>query len=101
MTQAKNTTAIAVITGAAGGMGAPAAKRLAAQGWSLLLCDLNAERIEQVAAPLRAAGTHVEVLAADLSDSGFPALLLAALGDRSIGALIHTAGLSPTMADGP
>jgi NAD(P)-dependent dehydrogenase (short-subunit alcohol dehydrogenase family) len=101
MTQAKSKAAIAVVTGAAGGMGAPSAKRLAAQGYSLLLCDLDAGRLENVAAPLRAAGTQVEVLAADLSDTGFPARLIAALGDRSIGALIHTAGLSPTMADGP
>lgn len=101
MSHAKSNSVIAVITGAAGGMGAPAAKRLAAQGYSLLLCDLNAERLEQVAAPLRAAGTQVEILAADLSDPGFPDLLISMLGDRAIGALIHTAGLSPTMADGP
>lgn len=101
MNQAQSNTAIAVITGAAGGMGAPAAKRLAAQGKSLLLCDLDAGRLEQVAAPLRAAGTQVEILAGDLADAGFPARLLAALGNRSISALIHTAGLSPTMADGP
>jgi NAD(P)-dependent dehydrogenase (short-subunit alcohol dehydrogenase family) len=101
MNQANRNSTIAVITGAAGGMGAPSAKRLAAQGYSLLLCDLDATRLEAVAAPLRAAGTQVEVLAADLSDTGFPARLLVALGDRSIGALIHTAGLSPTMADGP
>jgi NAD(P)-dependent dehydrogenase (short-subunit alcohol dehydrogenase family) len=92
---------LAVITGAAGGMGAPAAKRLAAQGYSLLLCDLDAARIEQVAAPLRTAGTQVEVLAADLSSPGFPAQLLGIVGSREVSALIHTAGLSPTMAEGP
>lgn len=100
MTQTQSKS-VAVVTGAAGGMGAPAAKRLAAQGRSLLLCDLDAGRLEQVAAPLRTAGVHVEILAGDLSDVGFPARLLATLGDRSISALIHTAGLSPTMADGP
>jgi len=99
MTHAQS-NAVAVITGAAGGMGAPAAKRLAAQGWSLLLCDLDASRIEQVAAPLRAAGAKVEVLAGDLANASFPGQLLSVLGARSIGALIHTAGLSPTMADG-
>jgi len=99
MSQATHQNAVAVITGAAGGMGSPAAKRLAAQGRALLLCDLDLGRLEQVAAPLRAAGAQVEILAADIADVAFPAKLLAAVGGRLIDALIHTAGLSPTLAD--
>ena len=94
-------TGIAVITGAAGGMGIPSAKRLAAQGWQLLLSDLNQDRLEQVAQPLQAAGAQVEIFAGDVAAADYPAKLIAALGHRQIGALIHTAGLSPTMADGP
>jgi len=30
-------------------MGVPCAKRLAAEGWPLLLCDLDRARLEQVA----------------------------------------------------
>jgi len=93
------TSSIAVITGAAGGMGAPAAKRFAAQGRALLLCDLDLNRLEQVAAPLRATGAQIETLAVDIADAAFPARLLSAIGSRSIDALIHTAGLSPTLAD--
>jgi len=37
---------IAVITGAAGGMGAAVAARLASVGWPLVLCDLHAARLE-------------------------------------------------------
>jgi NAD(P)-dependent dehydrogenase (short-subunit alcohol dehydrogenase family) len=99
MNQVNSKSGVAVVTGGAGGMGAPTAARLAALGWPLLLCDLHAERLEQVAQPLRAAGTRVEILAGDIADHAFPARLLSMVGDRSIGALVHTAGLSPTMAD--
>jgi NAD(P)-dependent dehydrogenase (short-subunit alcohol dehydrogenase family) len=95
MDEAKHAAGIAVITGAAGGMGAAAARLMAAEGWPLLLCDLDAGRLERVAEPLHAA---TEILAADISDAEFPAHLAAALGERPIGAVIHTAGLSPTMA---
>lgn len=91
---------VAVITGAAGGMGAASARALAAQGWEeLLLCDLHEDRIEAVAAPLRDSGKKVTVLAGDIADPEFPARVVAALGGRPIAALAHAAGLSPTMAD--
>lgn len=91
---------IAVVTGAAGGMGSATAREFVEEGWKdLLLCDINAEKLETVAAPLRQAGAKVEVLTGDVADPGFPAQLLAALGDRRIAALVHTAGLSPKMAD--
>jgi NAD(P)-dependent dehydrogenase (short-subunit alcohol dehydrogenase family) len=90
---------IAVITGAAGGMGAAVAARLAA-GWPLLLCDLDAGRLEPIAAEFRTGGRSAEILAGDIADLSFPARLTAALAGRDIGMFIHTAGLSPTMADG-
>ena len=90
---------VAIVTGAAGGMGAPSATRLAAQGWPLILCDISAERLEALATPLRADGGRVEILAGNIADPGFPSALLAMLGERPIGAVIHTAGLSPTMGD--
>jgi NAD(P)-dependent dehydrogenase (short-subunit alcohol dehydrogenase family) len=80
-------------------MGSATAAQLGAQGWSLLLCDLDAGRLEEVAGPLRAAGRQVQIMAGDLLNPDYPARLLAAVGDRPIGALIHTAGLSPTMGD--
>lgn len=92
-------TQLVVITGAAGGMGSAVAAMFAAQGADLLLCDLRREPLERAAEPLRAHAGTVEILAADLADAGFPGHLIAALGDRQINALVHTAGLSPTMAD--
>lgn len=90
---------VAIVTGAAGGMGAPSAQRLAAQGLALILCDISEDRLEALAAPLRAAGTKVETLACNIANASFPANLMAIVGERPIAALIHTAGLSPTMGD--
>ncbi|MBU6267167.1 MAG: SDR family oxidoreductase [Sphingomonadales bacterium] len=89
---------IAIITGAAGGMGAPCASQMAEAGWDdLLLIDVNPERLEAVAAPLRAAGATVATLAADMTAPDFADHFLAALAGKPIGAVIHTAGVSPTM----
>lgn len=93
--QAKN---VAVITGATGGMGSATARAMAGENWPLILCDLDAERLEAAAAPLRAAGAQVETLAGDVADPDFPGMLAALLADRPIGAVVHAAGLSPTMA---
>jgi NAD(P)-dependent dehydrogenase (short-subunit alcohol dehydrogenase family) len=92
-------TGIAIVTGAAGGMGTASAARLAAQGWPLILCDISASRLDDIAVTLRKFGQPVELLPGNIADPAFPATLLAVLGNRPIGALIHTAGLSPTMGD--
>ncbi|CAN7262854.1 SDR family oxidoreductase [Phenylobacterium sp. LjRoot225] len=99
MTQQQGKPGLAIVTGATGGMGSATAAQLAAQGWSLILCDIDLGRLEQSAGALRAPGQQVDVLAGDIADPAFPARILATLGDRPIGALIHTAGLSPTMGD--
>lgn len=71
---------VAVVTGAAGGMGSACARQLAEAGWQdLLLCDVSLDRLEAVAAPLREAGNKVSVLAGDVADLGFPAQVVAAL----------------------
>ncbi|WP_285018184.1 SDR family oxidoreductase [Novosphingobium sp. fls2-241-R2A-195] len=94
------TTGTVVITGAAGGMGRPAAQRFAAQGRPLLLCDLDPVRLEALAEELRPAAGKVDILAADIAAEDFPARIVATLGGAPISALVHTAGLSPTMSDG-
>ncbi len=98
MTATTPAIGMAVITGAASGMGEAAARLMAAAGWSLLLCDINAERLAASAAALAGAG-EVATLAGDISAPGFGTDLAGALGGRQIGAVIHCAGLSPTMAD--
>jgi NAD(P)-dependent dehydrogenase (short-subunit alcohol dehydrogenase family) len=92
---------LAVVTGATGGMGSAVASLFADQGAQLLLCDINQARLDQTAAALKDRAQGVEVLAHDIAAPDFTARLLAAIGEREIAALVHTAGLSPTMADGP
>ncbi len=89
---------VAVVTGAAGGMGSQVASQLGQAGWpQLLMCDIDESRLEAVAASLRSADRSVEVLAGDVADPAWPDQLLGALGDRPIAALVHTAGISPHM----
>lgn len=87
---------IAVVTGAASGMGESSARLLAQAGWPLLLCDVNAERLGNSAKALGAG--DAELLAGDISSPEFGAQLVAALKGRKVGAMVHAAGLSPTMA---
>ncbi len=67
-TQAKRFEGAAVlITGAGRGLGALAARRFAGEGADLVLCDRDAEGLEETAAAIRREGTRVEALAADVS----------------------------------
>ncbi len=87
---------IAIVTGAASGMGEASARLMGEAGWELLLCDVNAERLASAA---KAMGQgDADQLAGDISAPDFGDRLVAALKGRKIGALIHCAGLSPTMA---
>lgn len=88
-----------IITGAAGGMGKPAAIRMARRGQPMILSDVSAERLDALASELQAQGARVSTLPGDVADSRFPDELAALLQGEPVSALIHTAGLSPTMAD--
>jgi NAD(P)-dependent dehydrogenase (short-subunit alcohol dehydrogenase family) len=61
-------TRVALVTGGAGGgIGQGIARALAAHGWSLLIVDLDGDRLTAIAEELRASGTNVETLAADIT----------------------------------
>lgn len=98
MTEATGKTGVAIITGAAGGIGSACVTQLAADGWPLILCDISLSRLEERAAPLRAAGHQVELLAGDMAEPAILAKLGEMIGPREVGAVVHTAGLTPTMA---
>ena len=89
----------AIITGAAGGMGAAIAKLLAEQSYPLVLCDLNAEPLEALAKGL-GDKVPVAVVAGDVTAADYAERIIAALAGRKISAFAHAAGVSPSMADG-
>src|SRR5262249_40422442 len=102
MSEARLTATTAIVTGAANGMGAQCSRLLAEAGWrKLLLTDLDAARLESVAAPLRSHGADVAVMTGDITDAAFPANLLRALGTHEIGAMIHAAGVAPQTTTPP
>ena len=85
----------AIITGAARGIGAGIARRYAAEGCALALCDLNEEGVQAFAAELRAQGVQVLALAADVTQrdsvQGFVDAAVAQFGQVDV--LVNNAGI--------
>ena len=85
----------ALITGASAGIGMILARELAARGAHLVLTARRQDRLESLAAELRAAhGTSVEVFAADLSQPATPDILFAFTRGKDIAVdiLVNNAG---------
>lgn len=98
MAEASLPQGVAIVTGAAGGMGSHCARLLVEDGWTdLLLCDLDAVKLEAAAQSLRDMGATVAFLAGEITHPDFMSSLVAVIGQRQIGAVIHTAGISPNM----
>ncbi len=88
----------ALITGAAGGMGRACAYLFGAT-CDLVLSDVSKEKLDAFADELRAAGNIVTAHAGDMLDPAHIAALAGELDKDRPCSVVHTAGLSPSLAD--
>lgn len=84
----------ALVTGAAGGMGAATARVLLDEGCRVTLTDVDGD---QLAATAKALGDDVTAVVADLTDEADLDALAQAVGDVDI--LVHTAGITGAKGD--
>jgi NAD(P)-dependent dehydrogenase (short-subunit alcohol dehydrogenase family) len=82
---------VAIITGASRGLGLALARRLAADGWRLVIDARGAEDLERAAEELREL-TDVRSLPGDVCDTWHQAALVEAAGDR-IDLLVNNASI--------
>ncbi|AXG81324.1 SDR family NAD(P)-dependent oxidoreductase [Streptomyces paludis] len=84
---------VAVVTGAASGIGAATAVRLAAEGASVVLADIDGERGVPLAARIRAYGGRAAFVDADVADpDGWERIVAAAHTFGPVGVLVSNAG---------
>lgn len=88
-----------LITGAAGGFGALAARRFAAEGARLALCDIRPVGLEDVSDSLRRSGTEVETAKVDVSSEAEMAAFVEATLSRfgHLDIAINNAGIGHKM----
>lgn len=95
MSQTDQTRPTALITGAASGLGASYARRLAERGYDLVLVARRRDRLESLARELRSAnGARSEVLTADLVEPEGFAGVQARAGRGDLTLLINNAGFA-------
>jgi NAD(P)-dependent dehydrogenase (short-subunit alcohol dehydrogenase family) len=85
---------IAVVTGAANGIGLATATLLHQRGWAVVLVDLDGPRAERERAALDLPGATTLAIEADVTDTAAIATAVAAVGDRfgRIDLLVNNAG---------
>ncbi len=94
---------VAIVTGAASGMGEATAKLFADEGARVAAIDINAQPLERVVAEIEAAGKPVRGWALDLADGDAIGRVFADIADHfgGIDILVNNAGISmPTAIDG-
>ena len=85
---------VAVVTGASSGIGALTARRLAREGYHVVLVARRRERLDEIAAAIRDAGGMADVLAVDLARPEGPQAVFDHVMERHRGldVLVNNAG---------
>ncbi len=83
----------ALVTGASAGIGVALARELARNGAKLILTARRQERLEALAAELRAQGTEVRIVLADLTLPDAPQAIFDATAGLDVEILVNNAGL--------
>ncbi|WP_029109189.1 SDR family oxidoreductase [Mycobacterium sp. URHD0025] len=92
-------TRVTVITGGAGGMGLATAK-VVGRDHAVVLCDVRQERLDDAATALGDLGIPATIVNADVTDrAAVDRLFETASGLGNVGAVVHAAGVSPSMGD--
>jgi short-subunit dehydrogenase len=87
--------ATALITGASSGIGKTFARRLAQQGYDLILVARREERLQALAEELRKSSQNISIIVADLSqDDGVEKVLDAIRSCEDLDLLVNNAGFS-------
>ena len=93
---------IAVITGAASGMGLAFADRFAAEGMNVVMSDIEGPRLDEAVAQVAAHGTEVMGVVTDVSDGAAVDALGAATFERfgTAHVVCNNAGVAGGLMDG-
>jgi NAD(P)-dependent dehydrogenase (short-subunit alcohol dehydrogenase family) len=83
---------IAVVTGAAVGIGRAIAQAVAAEGARTVVADIDATELARTAELIRAVGGEATPVRADVTDAAGVAGLIDAAGDEGIALLVNNAG---------
>lgn len=88
---------VAVVTGAASGIGYGLADRFARGGLNVVVADVEEQRLDDAAAKIRAHGTEVLAVPTDVSDEGAVEALASASFERfgTVHVLCNNAGVAP------
>lgn len=87
---------VSIITGSANGIGLAAARKFAAEGAVVIVCDLNTEQVESAVAELRAAGGQADGYVVNVADRATIDVMVAAVKGKygRIDVLVNNAGIT-------
>lgn len=84
-----------LLTGAAGGIGSATARELGRAGARLLLTDIHAPALHELAIALRADGIEAETIAANVASPEDREAIVARAAKAGVNALVNVAGVNP------